>query len=104
MTIVNAYRYPLTDSTLYDNYRAIYLVNDKSRLTPKTFKEAKYSDTIEVGTLYILILRISERRIKSIFQDKRGKIVRDLLLTNVTIIKGFYINIISTLLLENSSV
>ena len=78
LIIVNTCRYPLIDSTLYDNYRAIYLVNDKSRLTPKTFKEAKYSDTIEVGTLYILILGTSERRIKAIFQDKRGKMVRDL--------------------------
>ena len=65
--MVNARRYPLIDFILYNNYRAIYLVNNKSRLTLKTFKEAKYSDTIEVGTLYIPILGTSERRIEAIF-------------------------------------
>ena len=66
-TIVNARRHPLIDFTLYNNYKAIYLVNDKSRLTPRTFKEAKYSDTIKAGTLYIPILGTSERRIEAIF-------------------------------------
>ena len=67
LIIVNTRRYPLIDFTLYNNYRAIHLVNNKSRLTLRTFKEAKYSDTIKARTLYILILRTGERRIESIF-------------------------------------
>ena len=45
----------------------IYLINDKVRLTLRTFKEVDLSDIVEVGILYILIVGIGERQIKLIF-------------------------------------
>jgi hypothetical protein len=42
--------YLFLDSTLLDNYRAVYLVNSKEMLVPGLFRKLGVADFIDTGT------------------------------------------------------
>jgi hypothetical protein len=49
-TTLNFLAYPFLDSTLLNNYRAIYLVNSKEILIPSLFRKLGVADFIDTGT------------------------------------------------------
>ncbi len=54
--ILDFLAYPFLDSTLLDNYRAIYLVNSKEMLVPGLFRKLGVADFVNTGTQSILII------------------------------------------------
>jgi hypothetical protein len=78
---------------LFNNYRVIYLINNKSLLKLSSFIRLN-KKTIEVGTSIILIIGYSNYMLKGIFNSAYSLAIKDLILKKVAIIKGFYINII----------
>jgi hypothetical protein len=88
-------RYPLSASTLLDNYSAIYLINNKKLLKLKSFIKVAYNKCIKAGSFSFLILRHSKRVIKKVLNSVANLNSEDLTLSDIIIIKGFYINIIS---------
>jgi hypothetical protein len=91
---LNFAKYPLSASTLLDNYKAIYLVNNKDLLKPGLFVKAFYNKYIEAGSSSFLILRYSIKVIKKALNGTNSLSLANLVLNNIIIIKGFYINII----------
>jgi len=87
-------RYPLSASTLLNNYSAIYLINSKNLLKLKSFIKASYNKCIKASFLSLLILRYSKRVIKKALNSIASLNSKDLVLLNVIVVKGFYINII----------
>ncbi len=57
---------------------------------------------VKAGTSSLLIISYSTRIIKSILNGKNNKV--NLILNNIVVIKGFYINIISKALLYKKGV
>ena len=88
-------RYLLSQNTLLDNCGAIYLVNSKDLIDSGTFVKAKINDCIEAGTTSLPITGHSTRTIKNIVNGPSGPHTKDLILYNVTVVKGFYVNIVS---------
>jgi hypothetical protein len=88
-------RYPLSQSTLLDNYNIIYLVNSKDLINSGTFIKAKINNYVKVGITSLLIIRYSTYIIKNVVNKPAGPYTKDLILYNIIIIKEFYINIIS---------
>ena len=87
-------KHPFSDLTLFDNYSAVHLVNDRSLLVPRTFTKASPGDIVECGTLLVVIAGRGERVLTGILNG------RNLRLINVAIYKGFYINIVSAIRLR----
>jgi hypothetical protein len=92
--ILSYSRYPFSLNTLFDNYRAIHLVNNKSLLDSGSFIKANSPEYIKAGTLSLPILSRSTRTFKRIINKAYNKAVKDLILKDIVIIKGFYMNII----------
>jgi hypothetical protein len=42
--------YPFLDSTLLNNYRAVYLVNSKEMLVPGLFRKLGVADFVDIST------------------------------------------------------
>jgi hypothetical protein len=78
---------------LFNNYNVIYLVNNKKRLNKGSFIKLLIELIIEVKTSIFLITRHSTYTFKRLFNKRDNKKV-NLILRNVVIIKGFYINIV----------
>jgi hypothetical protein len=72
-------RYLLSNSTLFDNYRAVYLVNDKALLEPGLFSKLNRR-IIEVETSSILIISYSTQVIKNVFNNINSPAIKDLIL------------------------
>jgi hypothetical protein len=87
-------RYPLLASTLINNYSATHLVNSKDLLEPGSFIKAITNESIKAGLSALLILGHKTRIIKRTLNSASGPVIVDLILKNVAIIKGFYVNII----------
>ena len=87
-------RYPLSASTLLNNYKAIYLINNKDLLKPGLFVKASYNKYIEAGSSSLLILKRSIKVIKKTLNGTSSFSLANLVLNNIIVIKGFYINII----------
>ena len=85
----------LLQSTLLDNYRAIYLVNSKELLDRGTFVKVGIDDYVEARTTSLLILGRGTCIIKNVVNKPEGPCTKDLILYNVAVVKGFYINIVS---------
>jgi hypothetical protein len=79
---------------LFNNYNTIYLVNNKERLNKGSFVKLLIELVVEVRTFILLITRRGTRTFKGLFNKRDGKRV-NLVLRDVVIIKGFYINIVS---------
>jgi hypothetical protein len=88
-------RYLLLVSTLMDNCGATYLVNSKDLLKPGSFIKAITNKSVKAGLSALLILGHRTRIIKRTLNSASGPIIADLILKNVTIVKGFHVNIIS---------
>jgi hypothetical protein len=78
---------------LFNNYNVIYLVNNKKRLNKGSFIKLLIELVIKVKTFILLIIRHSTYIFKGLFNKRDEKRV-NLMLCNIIIIKGFYINIV----------
>jgi hypothetical protein len=87
-------RYPLSASTLLDNCGAMHLVNSKDLLELGSFVKALFNKYIEAGSSSLLILRRGIKVIKKAINKVVGPNIKDLRLSDIIIIKGFYINIV----------
>jgi hypothetical protein len=72
----------------------MYLVNSKDLLKPRSFIKVITNKSIKVELFTLLILGYKTYIIKRILNSALGLIIADLILKNIIIIKGFYINII----------
>jgi hypothetical protein len=93
----------LLESTLFDNYSAIHLVNNKERLDKGSFVKLPVELVIKARTFILLIIRHDTRTFKGLFNKRDGKRV-NLMLRDVVVVKGFYINIVSEALLFKKGV
>jgi hypothetical protein len=87
-------RYSLLASTLLNNYKAIYLVNNKDLLKLGLLVKAFYNKYIKAGSLSLFILGYSTRVIRRALNSTSSFSLANLVLNNIVVIKGFYINII----------
>jgi hypothetical protein len=88
-------RYPLSASTLLDNYSAMHLVNSKELLVLRSFTKAVYNKCVEAGSFSLPILGHGKRVIKKVLNSVASPNSEDLTLSDVIVVKGFYVNIIS---------
>jgi hypothetical protein len=88
---------------LFNNYKVIYLVNNKALLEPGLFSKSN-KRIIKAGTSSILIIGYSTQIIKNIFNNINSPVIKDLILKQIAVIKGFYINIIFKACLRNIGV
>jgi uncharacterized membrane protein len=78
---------------LFNNYNIIYLVNNKKRLNKSSFIKLLIKLVIKAKTFILLIIKHSTCTFKRLYNKRNNKKV-NLILRNVIIIKGFYINIV----------
>jgi hypothetical protein len=93
----------LLKSTLFDNYNATHLVNNKEQLDKGSFVKSPVELVVEARTFILLITRRGTRTFKGLFNKRDGKRV-NLILRDIAVVKGFYINIISKALLFKKGV
>jgi hypothetical protein len=93
-TTLNFSKHSLLKSTLFDNYNTTYLVNNKKRLNKGSFVKLLIELVIKAKTFILLIIRRDTCIFKRLFNKRNSKRV-NLILRDVVIIKGFYINIVS---------
>jgi hypothetical protein len=91
---LNLLRYLLLLSTLFDNYKVIHFVNNKSLFVPGSFIKLKGPEYIKAGLFNLLIISRGTRVLKGLLNRAYKKGIKDLILINIAIIKGFYINIV----------
>ncbi len=72
----------------------MHLINNKDLLKPRSFIKVITNKSIKVGLFTLLILGHKTYIIKRILNSALGPIIADLILKNITIVKGFYVNII----------
>ena len=80
---------------MLDNYNALNLVNNKRLLVSSSFVKLVSNKYVKASTSQILILRHSNQVLLKVLKGLDRARTADLVLNNVDIIKGFYINIIS---------
>jgi hypothetical protein len=73
----------------------MHLVNSKDLINSSTFIKAKINNYVKAGITSLLIIRHSTHMIKNVINRPTGPRTKDLILYDIIIIKGFYINIIS---------
>jgi hypothetical protein len=66
-------KYLLLESTLFDNYSATYLVNNKERLNKGSFVKLLIELVVEVKTFILLIIRRGTCTFKGLFNKRDGK-------------------------------
>ena len=93
--MLNFLKYPLSASTLLNNYSAIHLINSKDLLELRSFIKALFNKCIEVRSLSLLILGRGTKVIKKAINGAAGPNIKNLCLFDIIVIKGFYINIVS---------
>jgi hypothetical protein len=76
----------------------MHLVNNKERLDKGSFVKSPVELVVEARTSILLIIRRGTRTFKGLFNKRDGKRV-NLMLRDVVIVKGFYINIVLEALL-----
>jgi hypothetical protein len=86
--------YLFADCTVYNNYSALYIINSVSLFKPSSIKTTTFSQTIAVGTTTFPITHRNTYIIKKVLK-RPNNALRNLVLTNIVVIKGFYVNIIS---------
>ena len=70
----------------------------------RSFTKVAYNKCVEAGSFSLLILGYSKRVIKKILNSVASPNSEDLTLSNIIIVKGFYINIISEARLNKARV
>jgi hypothetical protein len=93
--MLNFLRYPLLASTLLNNYSAIHLINSKDLLELGSFVKALFNKCVEAGSSSLLILGRGIKVIRKAINRAISPNIKDLRLSDIIIIKGFYINIVS---------
>jgi hypothetical protein len=88
-------RYLLSASTLLNNYNATHLINSKELLELKSFTKVAYNECVKAGSFSLPILGRGKRVIKKVLNNIASPNSEDLTLSNIIVIKGFYINIVS---------
>jgi len=89
--------YPLLESTLLNNCDATHVVNDVYILDKGTFVKECPGYTVKARTSSFPIIGHGTCTIKSILNGKNGKV--NLVLRDVTVVKGFHVNIVFKALL-----
>jgi hypothetical protein len=102
-TILDFLKHLLLKSTLFNNYNTIHLVNNKKRLNKGSFIKLPVELVIKARTSILLITRHGTRTFKGLFNKRDNKKV-NLMLRDVVVVKGFYINIVSKALLFKKGV
>jgi len=82
----------------------MHLINSKKLFKLKSFIKVAYNKCIEAGSFSFPILRYSKRVIKKVLNSVASLNLKDLTLSDIIIIKGFYINIISEARLNKAKV
>jgi hypothetical protein len=100
---LNFLKHLLLKSTLFDNYNTTHLVNNKKRLNKSSFVKSLIELIIKAKTFILLILRHDTYTFKGLFNKRDSKRV-NLILYDVVIVKGFYINIVLKALFFKKSV
>jgi hypothetical protein len=72
----------------------MYLVNNKDLLKPRSFIKVITNKSVKAGLFTLLILGHRTYIIKRTLNSALGPIIINLILKNITIIKGFHVNII----------
>jgi hypothetical protein len=88
-------RHPLAESTLLDNGAATHLVNSEALLVPGSFIKSTADDSVEAGTSSLMIKGRGTRVFKGALHGPNGPNTGDLTLSNVAVVEGFNVNIIS---------
>lgn len=88
-------RHPFADSTLIDNCGAMHVVNNRALLDNNSFIASSIDDFAEAGTSRLPITGRGTRTMKNILSSANGPKTKDLTLTDVALIEGFHVNIIS---------
>jgi hypothetical protein len=88
---------------LFDNYNTIHLVNNKERLDKGSFVKSPVELVVKARTFILLITRRGTRTFKRLFNKRDSKRV-NLVLRDVAVVKGFYINIVLEALLFKKGV
>jgi hypothetical protein len=78
---------------LFNNYDTIHLVNNKEQLNKGNFVKLLVKLIVKAKTFILLITKRGTRTFKGLFNKRDGKRV-NLVLRDVAIVKGFYINIV----------
>ncbi len=86
-------RHLLSASTLMDNCGAIYLVNSKDLLKPGIFVLVTLDKIVKARLLVLLILGHGTCIMKRVLHRTSRPNTIDLILKEVAMVKGFYINI-----------
>jgi hypothetical protein len=73
----------------------MHLVNSKELIGPGTFVKTKINDYVEAGTTVIPITGRGTCIIRNIINGDQGPRTQDLILYNVVVVEGFYVNIVS---------
>jgi hypothetical protein len=84
----------LSMSTILDNGAAVHLVNSASLLEPDSFTPVKGLHTVEAGTQAFPITGYGKRVFKGFVTLRSGRKV-DLKLSDVAVVEGFHLNIVS---------
>jgi hypothetical protein len=82
----------------------MHLINSKELLKLKSFIKVAYNKCVEAGSFSFPILKYNKRVIKKVLNSAISLNSEDLTLSDVIIIKGFYINIISEARLNKARV
>jgi hypothetical protein len=91
----NQGRHKLTNNILFNNYSALNLINEILKLESSTFIKATKTEIVESSLGALPILRHRTYILKGILNRVSNNSKRDLILKNIIVVKGFYINIIS---------
>ena len=93
----------LSKSTLLDNCGSMHLVNSPDLLDPGSFERTK-GRTVEAGVSSIPISGFGKRTMKNLLNGARGPGTEDLVLSEVALVEGFHVNIVSEALLLEKKV
>jgi hypothetical protein len=72
----------------------MHLINSKELLVLRSFIKVAYNKCIEADSSSLLILRQGKRVIKKVLNSVISLNLKDLTLSDIIVVKGFYINII----------
>jgi hypothetical protein len=82
----------------------MHLVNSKELLMLGSFTKAAYNECVEAGSFSLPILGHSKRVIKKVLNSVASPNSEDLTLSDIIVVKGFYVNIVSEARLNKARV
>lgn len=100
-TTTTSVAHQLSESTLIDSCGAEHLVNSISMLEAGTFKRSEHPEWVEAGTTSFPIQGRGIRVLKNVLNGPKGPKTEHLTLSNVVVVEGFHVNIISEARLTN---